>query len=239
VTEAVLYRWPDAAKFGRVVPKIKFYEHGNVPAVLRKRFVHEVKRITWAYKLADATVHLAGTASVPEVQVFVVDAKGQDVSNAVLTAIDRAVPSPIIFEVARIASDGGQTRMVAAHKELGGRVVKVKSYLSTSWLPTEGARAPLPPAIDLTSLYRELLAPLLPVATRVGESLADTAARVDLARGIVREMAKLERRLHSEAQFNRKVDLRRQLLEYKERLVVLTSSQPNADTFDKESQWTS
>ena len=31
---SVLYRWPTAARFGRVVPKTKFYEHASLgPAV--------------------------------------------------------------------------------------------------------------------------------------------------------------------------------------------------------------
>jgi len=238
MTEPTLYRWPEPARFGRVVPKTKFYEHGNVSSALRKRFVDEVQRITWAYKLADTTIHLAGSASVPEIQVFVVDAKDEDVGDGVLTAIDKAVPFPIIFEVAREAQDGQQTRMSAAYKELGGRTPKVSSYLSTPWLLT-GTRASMPSAIDLPSLYRELLAPLLPVAARAGEPLGDATARVEQARKLEREIDKLERRLRAEAQFNRKVEIRRQLLEHKERLAVLTGPQPNADTLDKESQWTS
>ncbi|MEI2827119.1 MAG: hypothetical protein V9F04_12480 [Dermatophilaceae bacterium] len=35
----ILYRWPEAAKFGRRVPKEKFYEHGAV-STARSREVH-------------------------------------------------------------------------------------------------------------------------------------------------------------------------------------------------------
>jgi len=238
MTEPTLYRWPDRARFGRVVPKTKFYEHGSVSSALRKRFVEEVQRITWAYKLADVTIHLAGSASVPEIQVFVVEAKDDDVSDGVLTAIDKAVAFPIIFEIARETLDGRQIRMSAAYKEPGTRTPKVGSYLSTLWLP-DGARAPMPSAIDLPGLYRELLAPLLPVDARAGERLGDAAARVEQAHKLEREIDKLERRLRAEAQFNRKVDLRRRLLEHKQRLSDLTGPTPNAETLNKERQWTS
>ena len=76
-----LYRWPEAARFGRVVPKSKFYEQGTVPAAVREKFVSEVQRITWAYKLAENTINLPGTSAVPEIQVFQIDAKGRDVSG--------------------------------------------------------------------------------------------------------------------------------------------------------------
>ena len=52
------YHWPDAARFGKTIPKAKFYEHGSVPASVRARFVAEVDRITWAYKLAESTINL-------------------------------------------------------------------------------------------------------------------------------------------------------------------------------------
>ena len=37
MTGAPLYQWPAAAKFGRVVPKAKFYEQATVPASVRER----------------------------------------------------------------------------------------------------------------------------------------------------------------------------------------------------------
>ena len=87
----ILYRWPEAAKFGRRVPKEKFYEHGTVSPAVREKFIAEVQRITWAYKLAETTINLPGTPAVPEIQVFTIDAKTDDVSEAVLGAIDKAL----------------------------------------------------------------------------------------------------------------------------------------------------
>ena len=96
----ILYRWPEAAKFGRRVPKEKFYEHGTVSTAVREKFINDVQRITWAYKLAEATINLPSTPAVPEIQVFTIDAKTDDVSEAVLGAVDKAIPFPIIFEIA-------------------------------------------------------------------------------------------------------------------------------------------
>jgi len=95
---ALLYRWPAGAQFGRVVPKNKFYERGQVTTAVKDKFVDEVQRITWAFKLAESTINLPGTKALPELQVFQVDAKSDDVSDGVLTAIDKAVKTPIIFE---------------------------------------------------------------------------------------------------------------------------------------------
>jgi len=240
MTTSVLYRWPAAAHFGRSVPKTKFYEHGKIPPSTREKFVAEVQRITWAYKLADSTIHLRGSADVPEIQVFVVDAKGDVVSEGLLAAIDRAVPFPVIFEINRNHGGGSQTRMSACHKDLGGSKPRLSAYFSIPWLAADTTRSPLPPALDLASLYRGLLTPMLPVAARAGERLAEAAERVVQARKLERAIAALELRLRTEPQLNRKVELRRELKEREARLAALTDPAPRNAQNDpqKDAQWT-
>jgi hypothetical protein len=207
----LLYRWPAAAKFGRSVPKAKFYEHGTVSAALREKFVTEVQRITWAYKLAEATINLPGRADVPEIQVFQLDAKGADVSEPVLAAIDKAVGTPIIFEIASGEGGDHQIRMTAAHKQIGPGAPKLGAYYCTGWQPAETQRQPLPTAITLPSLYTALLAPLTPVPPRPGEEVSDVAVRIVAVRKLEREVASLQSKLRTEPQLNRKVELRRAL----------------------------
>lgn len=231
-----LYRWPDAAALGRVVPKTKFYEHATIPTKVREKFVSEVQRITWAYKLAEETIRLAGDPEVPEIQVFAIDVKGQDVGNEVLATIDKAVQTPIVFEINRVTGEQPQTRMTAAHKALGGTAPRLTSYFKTGWLPASVPRIPLPPALNLPGLYSQLLTPLLPVATRPGESVAAAADRVAQARKIEREIAALEKRIRSEPQFNRKVELRRQLRERTAALATLTDA---ARPTTQDGPWTS
>ena len=89
------------------MPKTKFYEHASLGSTVKDRFVSDVRRITWAYKLAESTINLPGSAEVPEIQVFEIEAKGDDVAEGVLAAIDKAVRTPIIFEISRgRAADG-------------------------------------------------------------------------------------------------------------------------------------
>jgi len=151
----VLYVWPPAGTFGRDVPKTKFYEQGNVRFALREMFVEGVQRITWAYKLADGTVRLRGAKAVPEIQVFTVEAKGADVSDDVLTAIDKTVHFPIIFEV----TGGDRMRTVAAQKTLGGKNPTVGPYFSTGWLRADANRRPCRPRSTCRGSTRRFLAP--------------------------------------------------------------------------------
>ncbi|UWF77609.1 MULTISPECIES: DUF4391 domain-containing protein [Microbacterium] len=197
----VLYAWPAAAAFGRRVPKEKLYAHGSVTTAVRERFVDEVASVEWAYKLAESTVNVPGDDEVPELQVFRVTAKGEDVSTAVLAAIDNAVAFPLVFEIAR--SDA-ETRMTAAMQKSG-------TYHSTGWMPSGHERAPLPTAITLSALYAAILEPLLPVAGRAAESPAELAGRLKRIDQLERQVAAAERRLRNEPQLNRKLEIRRAL----------------------------
>lgn len=205
----VLYRWPAAAEFGSRVPKEKFYEHGIVSTTVREKFVSEVQRITWAYKLAESTINLTGSTTVPEIQVFQIDTKTGDVSDQVLSAIDKAIPFPIIFEITRATDRKPQVRMVATHKLLGSGTPKLSSYYSTGWIPAGIQRQPLPTVISLPTLYAAILEPLTPLRVRPGEEMSEVADRLVTVRKLEREIAALERKLRNEPQLNRKIELRR------------------------------
>lgn len=200
MTEA-LFAWPATAAFGRRVPKEKLYDQGSVTAPVREQFVSEVASVEWAYKLASKTVNLPGSDDVPEVQIFRISAKGDDVADSVLAAIDRAVTLPLIFEVRRADST---TRMTAAIQKSG-------NFHSTGWIPESRDRQPLPTAITLAGLYKAVLESLVPIAARPGESTEDIAIRLGTIAKLQREIAATERRLRNERQLNRKLEIRRAL----------------------------
>jgi hypothetical protein len=206
-----LYRWPEQAHLGRPVPKTKFYEYGNFPAAVRATFVTDVQRIVWAYKLAAETVHLRGSSTVPEIQVFVLEAKRDDIPDPVLTAIDKAVRTPIIFEICRGTGSDREVRMAAAHKHVGPAAVRLSAYYTGGWQPAGVERQPLPTATGLDTLYAALLEPFTPLAARPREEVSEVIARLEAVRKLEREVASLERKLRTEPQLNRKLELRRAL----------------------------
>ncbi|ROQ05755.1 MULTISPECIES: DUF4391 domain-containing protein [unclassified Curtobacterium] len=207
----LLFQWPAGARFGARVPKERFYEHGSVSSAVREKFVTDVQRITWTHKLAEETINLTGTTAVPEIEIFELDSKIDDVADAVLTAIDKAVPNPIIFEITRERSGRREVRMATAHKSRGAGTSKVRCYYSTRWMPTDAERSALPTAISLAALYAALLASLTPIDVRPGEEASEVSERMESVRRLQREVAGLERKIQSEPQLNRRVELRRML----------------------------
>lgn len=217
-----LFSFPPQARVGKVVPKSKIYEHGPVSRALRERFVSQVEQITWQYKLAPETINLAASPAVPEIEIFDLAMKGEELDNDILRAIDRAIPLPIIFQL----HDGERTCMTAAYKrpsEADSGKWVIGDYFASPWQAADASRQPLPVALDLAGLYEQLLRSLLPGQALPGESMKEQLERLGRLRVLEREASKLEASLNKEKQFNRKVALNAQLREVKNEIDQLSN----------------
>ncbi len=219
----MLFAYPQAAKFGRVVPKNKIYEHADAKTALKERFVTEVDQITWAYKLAPETVNLGGSEAVPEIQVFQVKQRGDRLSEDVLRAMDRAIPFPILFELV----SGAKRRTVAAFKrpnEGGKSKWVVSDYFWADWQKGDSERESLPVALDLPGLYDKILTALMPVSPQHEEDIQARVDRVEAIRAKEKEVARIKTRLAKEKQFNRKVQINKTLRTAQQELASMQSS---------------
>lgn len=201
-----LINYPKQATFGRVLPKNKIYEHSGANTRLKELFVEQVEQIVWQYKLAPETINLPAKPGVPEIQVFRIVLKTEELSNDVLKCIDGAVQFPIIFELERT----GKIRVIAAHKrpsETDASKWVVSDYFSTAWIPANSERGDIPIALDLARLYETLLQRLIPLAPRAQEGLTALIERLECVRTKQREIEKVRAKLEREKQFNRKVEI--------------------------------
>jgi hypothetical protein len=218
---AMLFDYPKNTTFGRVLPKKKIYEHGSPSAAVKDLFVRQVEQIVWQHKLAPETVNLKASRAVPEIQIFSIALKGNELKPEVLRCIDLAIPFPIIFEL----RFNGKVKTVAAFKrphEADASKWVVSEYFEGDWTPADSPRKPLPMVFDLEALYGHLLMPLMPYPARLGEDLQKRVERMECIRLKHRELERCEARLRKEKQFNRKVAINAELRGLKQELENLT-----------------
>jgi hypothetical protein len=219
-----LFQYPAQAGFHRVVPKTKIFTHARPTRSLRDRFAREVAQIVWEYKLAPETVNLPNRPAVPEIQVFTLHLKPgavDEVDEGLLRCIDKAIHFPIFFEVLA----GERIRLMAAYKrpsEADAAKWVVGDYFTTPWLPLPVERSPLPVALDLATLYEQMLRRLIPTPARETESLQAVVERHAAIRSKQASAAKLAARLQREDQFNRKVEINAQLRALQAELAALS-----------------
>lgn len=221
------FDYPKSAAFGRVVPKNKIYEHAGANTALKDLFVREVDQIAWRFKLAPETINLSATESVPEIQVFTVSLKTGKLDEAILRAIDKAIPFPLMFEL----TWRGKRKAMAAFKrpsEADSTKWVISEYFATDWAPEEEARTPLPVALNLGALYDRMLTALMPAepgdSVQVGEDIQTRVERLEAIRAKVREVERVKARLAREKQYNKRVAINAELRTVNQELADLKST---------------
>lgn len=223
-TSAPLFDYPSQAAFEKVLPKNKIYAHAAPGRRIQKHFTDQVARIVWQYKLAPETIRLPAHQGIEEVQVFRITLKegvGESFSVDVLQCIDKAIPFPLLFELL----DGQRQRVAAAYKrpsDADRAKWVIGEYFFSEWYSADTERAPLPVALDLAALYREMLRRLMPYPPNEGESLRDHAERIARIKLLERDRDKLQQRLVREQQFNRKVEINQDIRSVQSELESLT-----------------
>jgi hypothetical protein len=201
-----VFLYPPKTTFNKVLPKSLIYKEARPSRKVKELFVSQVREIAWKYKLSPDTLNLPAKAGYTEIQVFEIQLKNEELAPAVLSTIDKAIPYPIIF---RLCCEG-RVKVVAAYKRPAADGTKkwvVDGQFETDWLAAGATAEPLPVALDMKSLYEQMLLPIIGCKARAGEPLPKLVQRLDRARKVERELQKLESQLRKEKQFGRKVEI--------------------------------
>lgn len=223
-----MFAYPERALFNRVLPKNKVYGHSQPSRALRQKFVNQVEEIVWRYKLSPETTNLPASPEVKEIQVFSIALRTGELKEDILRTLDRAIPSLLFFEL----TFQSRIHFAAAYKrvsESDQAKQVVAAYYQSPWQDAAASREPLPVAIDLGSLYdqmlrRYMLASGFGLRPRPDETLEQAADRGSRIRAQMLACQRLELKLRREEQFNRKVEINAELRRAREVLTALSAS---------------
>ena len=217
-----MFIYPAKAALNRVVPKTKIYANTKPSKSIKDKFVSQISEIIWKYKLSPETTNLAARDGFTEVQIFEITLKEPELGTEVLDAIDKAIPYPIFFRL--LYND--QVKTVAAYKRPaadGSGSWVIDEYFETEWSDVTAPIIPLPVALDMKSLYEQMIGAFIDLTPRNGEPLESLVERVRMIRKYRRELRALESKINGEKQFNRKVELKAQVREINTHLAALTA----------------
>ena len=222
------YRFPEQAKVDRLIPKNKFYAQGNANSRVEQLFVDQVENIRWAYKLATTTINIQDQEDLKEVQIFRIKSRVEDFDTAILSFIDKLILTPIIFEV--MFQD--KFKVIATYKRLN-LADKTKAvighYYSSDWL-NEKDRVDLPVYLKLVDLYDHFITQLLPIPSAMTMddetpivAIEDKLQHAEQLAALQKQLDQLKSKLKREKQFNRKVEINKQIQEVTLQLNKLTA----------------
>lgn len=218
-----MFTFPKQAEFNRALPKSKIYAFAKPTRAVKDRIVSGIQDIVWKYKLAPETVNLPARHGIQEIQVFEVALKTEELAETVLHTIDKAILSPIVFQITfedRVRFSAGYKRP----SDSDGSKNVIEAYFTTDWGPADQSYPPLPMVLDMAALYEEMLCRVIPLSRRPEEPLSGLVGRAVQLRTKERECLDLEARLGKECQFNRKVEINAAIRAAKTQLKQLAAS---------------
>ena len=209
----MLFDYPTKARVANKLPKNKLYENASVNTKLKDKFVNQIEKIVWQYKLAPDTLNLDATNKVPEIQIFDIFLKTKEVDQTLLEVIDKAIPLPIIFQIHK----GNKVKIKAAYKrpsESANNKWVIESYFESEWLDKDTAKQPMPQALDLGKLYEQILKSLMPAEVISGKTSQTIDQQVSMIKQInllQKELDKLNSKYKKEKQANRQFEIHKQI----------------------------
>lgn len=221
-----ILNFPASTHVGKFAPKTAFYKHLEISARLKTRFVEDVERIEWLYKLAPSTVNVDDGKLVHEIVVFQVQLKAEDTPDDVFLTIDRQMPRHVVF-LLRFANRG---RLLLNYKEWADvdktRFNILKTF-RTEWMPLAEVKLALEGS-TLDGIYEAFTGQVSGFGTHKAEDTKQILALQDEIARKRRTAEVLQKRVRNEKQFARQMELnsearalKREIAKLEEKLTTL------------------
>ena len=204
-----MFGLPESTYFGKLVPKNKFYDKLTIDKKLERSFIDQINSIRWMHKLSADTLNVEKGSIVEEVEVFLIKLKTSEIDLNILRQMDRQLHYHLIF----VLEFEGKYQIWTGYKEESTNTAfKVGNYYHTDWV-TEDTFALKIDGLNMDTIYENLVRQIAgdTLTQENSESLKETVERQAAREKLEKEITKLRGKIRKEKQFNRQVELNKQL----------------------------
>lgn len=204
-----MFGLPESTYFGKLVPKNKFYDKLAIDKKLERSFIDQINSIRWVHKLSVDTLNVEKGGTVEEVEVFLIKLKTSELDLNVLRQMDRQLHYHLIF----ILEFEEQYQLWTGYKEGSTNAAfKVGNYYHTDWV-TEDTFSLRIDGLNMDTIYENLVRQIAgdTLTQENSESLKETVERQAAREKLTKDIEKLRAKIRNEKQFNRQVELNKQL----------------------------
>lgn len=184
------------------IPKSKIYVNINATQKIKDLFIKEVDKIRWEYKVSNVTVNLSANKLVKEFQIFSIYQRNEKLPESILKYIDKSIPSPIIYQ---LIYNNKLKYSVSVKND------KSKNYYYSKSFDIGSPKSELPVVLDIESLYYEITKQIIDAPVKKNISIEETIEVAEQIKTKEKDLDTLTKKLKTEKQFNRKVELNSQI----------------------------
>jgi len=195
-----MFELPKDCYVNKFLPKKIFYEKVGVSSGVKDEFVNLVDRITWLYKLSPDTIGITKTDNIEEIQIFQIDVKERKIPLAVIKTITKGVQYKILFLI--------------RYNDEFCYSIKVDDIFTTDWNDEIIFDFN---AINLEIVYENIVKSIIKEEnnTKKFEEIMDNR---NIKSDLEKKINHLKQKIKNEKQFNRKVEMNKELNKYQKEL---------------------
>lgn len=214
-----MIKFPVSTQVRKNVPKNVFYKHLEVSTAMKRIFVNDVERISWAYKFAPSTLNVIDGKTVHEITVFEVFMKVMECPTEMFVFIDKNIPRHTIF----ILNNGDRSCVVINYKEAcsgsNSQPFKVTKTYHTEWIKTEDVSLKLD-GLSMDAIYESFVRQI--AGKQISEISGTLKEDIQISQeqeALKKEIAALKKRVAEEKQPQKKFELHKQLKSLEQQLL--------------------
>lgn len=192
----------------KFIPKKIFYEKVSLSSNLKQEFVDKIDKIYWKYKISEDTLNISKTENVEEIEIFELTLKEKVNCQNIIKVITRNIPYIILFEIYY----NDEVQYAIKHND---------DIYFTNW--NEKIEFNFN-GIDLNAVYENIIRSVTNISEQ-NNNIDEELEKGKKLKEVQKEIERLENKMKSEKQFNKKVELNKNILELKKQKEELSNNE--------------
>lgn len=189
---------PEECIVDKFIPKKIFYEKVNLSSNLKQEFVDKIDKIYWKYKISEDTLNISKTENVEEIEIFELTLKEKVNCQSIIKVITRNIPYIILFEICY----NDEVQYAIKHND---------DIYFTNWNERIDFNFN---GIDLNIVYENIIRSVMNISEQ-SNNIDEELEKDKKLKEVQKEIERLESKMKSEKQFNKKVELNKKIIELK------------------------
>lgn len=192
----------------KFIPKKIFYEKVSLSSNLKQEFVDKIDKIYWKYKISEDTLNISKTENVEEIEIFELTLKEKANCQNIIKVITRNIPYIILFEIYY----NDEVQYAIKHND---------DIYFTNWNEKINFNFN---GIDLNAVYENIIRSVTNISEQ-SNNIDEELEKGKKLKEVQKEIERLESKMKAEKQFNKKVELNKNILELKKKKEELSNNE--------------
>lgn len=188
-----MFNLPKSCEVNRFIPKKTFYEKIGVSTAIKDEFIDLIDKIIWKYKLSEDTLGVNKTDKIEEIQIFEMNLKEKKFPKNIIKVITKSIPYQILF--------------VIRYNNEVCYSIKVNDIYFTEW--NENINI-IFDGLSLETIYENIVKSIIK-GTETKKDFEVLLENKDRQIELHKRLGQLKNKMKVERQFNKKVELNKQI----------------------------